>query len=220
IRSSLALQPVMASVLAAELLLALVAGARVSGVVARSAEPATPGVVPGAAVVWANAVPMASGRLRVSAVASVFIFIVISFCWCTRRADSSKRCAPTQSRDHDFNAGHAGNGVCCERFANHSASADAVEALEGQRQRRRDRLTVSLTKERFMKTGKRIAAGAVTVVLLASLPACSGMSRQGRNTAIGAGAGAVGGAVLTGGSTLGTLGGAAIGGVVGHEASK
>jgi hypothetical protein len=71
-----------------------------------------------------------------------------------------------------------------------------------------------------MKTGKRIAAGALTAVLLVSLTACSGMSRQGRNTAIGAGAGAVGGAVLTGGSTVGTLGGAAIGGIVGHEASK
>ena len=71
-----------------------------------------------------------------------------------------------------------------------------------------------------MKTGKRIAAGALTAVLLVGLTACSGMSRQGRNTAIGAGAGAVGGAVLTGGSTAGTLGGAAIGGIVGHEASK
>lgn len=49
---------------------------------------------------------------------------------------------------------------------------------------------------------------------------CSGMSEQGKNTAIGAGVGAVGGAVLTGGSALGTLGGAAVGGVVGHEVSK
>lgn len=49
---------------------------------------------------------------------------------------------------------------------------------------------------------------------------CSGMSEQGKNTAIGAGVGAVGGAILTGGSALGTLGGAAVGGVVGHEVSK
>ncbi len=49
---------------------------------------------------------------------------------------------------------------------------------------------------------------------------CSGMSNQGKNTAIGAGVGAVGGAVLTGGSALGTIGGAAVGGVVGHEVSK
>ncbi|ERH62829.1 glycine zipper 2TM domain protein [Pantoea dispersa EGD-AAK13] len=46
------------------------------------------------------------------------------------------------------------------------------------------------------------------------------MSHRGRNTAIGAGVGAVGGAVLTGGSTFGTLGGAAIGGLIGHEVSR
>lgn len=71
-----------------------------------------------------------------------------------------------------------------------------------------------------MKTTKRIAAGTVLLAVSLSLAACSGMSRQGKNTAIGAGVGAVGGAVLTGGSALGTLGGAAVGGVVGHEASK
>lgn len=71
-----------------------------------------------------------------------------------------------------------------------------------------------------MKTSKRIASGAVVVALMVSLTACGGMSRQGRNTAIGAGVGAVGGSVLTGGSVLGTVGGAAVGGVVGHEASK
>ena len=59
------------------------------------------------------------------------------------------------------------------------------------------------------------------IIVVASINVgCSGMSEQGKNTAIGAGVGAVGGAVLTGGSALGTLGGAAIGGVVGHEVSK
>ena len=48
---------------------------------------------------------------------------------------------------------------------------------------------------------------------------CAGMSDQGKNTAIGAGAGAVGGAILTGGSAVGTIGGAAVGGVIGHEVS-
>ncbi|WP_346432440.1 glycine zipper 2TM domain-containing protein [Crenobacter oryzisoli] len=43
------------------------------------------------------------------------------------------------------------------------------------------------------------------------------MSPQGRNTAIGAGVGAIGGSVLTGGSALGTVGGAAVGGIIGHE---
>lgn len=70
-----------------------------------------------------------------------------------------------------------------------------------------------------MKITKQLAACATAAVLL-SLGACSGMSDQGRNTAVGAGVGAVGGAVLTGGSAIGTLGGAAVGGVVGHEVSK
>jgi osmotically inducible lipoprotein OsmB len=43
------------------------------------------------------------------------------------------------------------------------------------------------------------------------------MSQQEKNTAIGAGVGAIGGSVLTGGGTLGTLGGAAIGGVIGNQ---
>lgn len=66
---------------------------------------------------------------------------------------------------------------------------------------------------------KIMGTGAITVALLA-LSACSDMTRQDRNTVIGAGAGAVGGAVLTGGSTLGTVGGAAVGGVIGHEVGK
>jgi osmotically inducible lipoprotein OsmB len=56
--------------------------------------------------------------------------------------------------------------------------------------------------------------------MLFGLGACAGMSTQDQNTAIGAGVGAVGGAVLTGGSALGTVGGAAVGGVIGHEVSK
>lgn len=64
-------------------------------------------------------------------------------------------------------------------------------------------------------------SGTITVVLLITfaVSAC-GMSHRGRNTAIGTGVGAVGGAVLTGGSTWGTLGGAAIGGIVGHQVSR
>ncbi|QWA13947.1 glycine zipper 2TM domain-containing protein [Sodalis ligni] len=62
---------------------------------------------------------------------------------------------------------------------------------------------------------KRITAAAVAIALVVTLSACE--TRRGRNTAIGAGVGAVGGAVLTNGSALGTLGGAAVGGVVGHQ---
>ena len=68
----------------------------------------------------------------------------------------------------------------------------------------------------LQKTVKTLAA-AFTVL---SLAACAGMTEQDRNTAIGAGVGAVGGAVLTKGSAAGTIGGAAVGGVIGHETSK
>ncbi|CAH1387149.1 glycine zipper 2TM domain-containing protein [Candidatus Nitrotoga sp. M5] len=71
-----------------------------------------------------------------------------------------------------------------------------------------------------MKTTYKVAINALTVAMFIGLGGCSGMSKQDKNTAIGAGAGAVGGAVLTGGSTIGTVGGAAVGGVVGHEISK
>jgi len=71
-----------------------------------------------------------------------------------------------------------------------------------------------------MKTIQKFALSAVAAAMLVSLGACSGMSTQDRNTAIGAGAGAVGGSILTGGSAVGTIGGAAVGGVIGHEVSK
>lgn len=71
-----------------------------------------------------------------------------------------------------------------------------------------------------MKTTQRFAPSMLAVALLVSLGGCAGMSAQDRNTVIGAGAGAVGGAVLTNGSALGTVGGAAVGGVIGHEISK
>ena len=67
-----------------------------------------------------------------------------------------------------------------------------------------------------------LRGGTVLLALAAllSLGACAGMSRQDQNTAVGAGVGAVGGAVLTGGSTMGTLGGAAIGGLIGNQVGK
>jgi osmotically inducible lipoprotein OsmB len=58
---------------------------------------------------------------------------------------------------------------------------------------------------------------ATAVTLALGLSACAGMTKQEQNTAIGAGVGAIGGSVLTGGGTLGTLGGAAIGGVIGNQ---
>lgn len=62
--------------------------------------------------------------------------------------------------------------------------------------------------------------GMLAAILLLGLGGCAGMSSQDKSTAIGAGVGAIGGAVLTGGSTMGTVGGAAVGGVIGHEVGK
>ena len=51
---------------------------------------------------------------------------------------------------------------------------------------------------------QKMAAVVLAVTVAMSLSACSNMSKRDRNTAIGAGAGAIGGAVLTDGSALGT----------------
>ncbi|NVE01648.1 glycine zipper 2TM domain-containing protein [Massilia sp. BJB1822] len=67
---------------------------------------------------------------------------------------------------------------------------------------------------------KKIVRGCVLLSALLGLSACSNMSRQDRNTAVGAGVGAVAGSVLSGGSAVGTVGGAAVGGVIGNQVSK
>lgn len=68
-----------------------------------------------------------------------------------------------------------------------------------------------------MNNGWRYSLAAMAAAMLLTLSACAGMSSQDKSTAVGAGIGAVGGAVLTGGSAIGTVGGAAVGGVIGHE---
>lgn len=54
------------------------------------------------------------------------------------------------------------------------------------------------------------------ILLVLMLSGCSGLSTRQKNAATGAAIGGVAGAVLTGGSSFGTVGGAAIGGVIGH----
>lgn len=71
-----------------------------------------------------------------------------------------------------------------------------------------------------MITTQALKMSVIAAALLLSLGGCSSMSTRDKNTAIGAGIGAVGGAILTGGSTLGTVGGAAVGGVIGNEVGK
>ena len=73
--------------------------------------------------------------------------------------------------------------------------------------------------------GRRLASLTRTATVVAAcvgalrLTACAGMSRQTRDTTIGAGIGAVAGSVLTG-STAGTAAGAVIGGVIGRENTR
>jgi len=71
-----------------------------------------------------------------------------------------------------------------------------------------------------MKSIKTYAAGTLTALALVGLTGCAGMSQRDKNVAVGAGVGAVAGNVITGGSALGTLGGAAAGAVIGNEVSK
>lgn len=71
-----------------------------------------------------------------------------------------------------------------------------------------------------MKTMLKYAISAAAAVVLLGASGCSGMSARDKSTAIGAGAGAVTGAVLSGGSTVGTVGGAAVGGIIGNQVGK
>ena len=71
-----------------------------------------------------------------------------------------------------------------------------------------------------MTTNSKRMTALLGAIVLVTLSACSGMSTRDRDTAIGAGVGAVGGAVLTGGGALGTVGGAVVGGVIGNQVGK
>jgi len=71
-----------------------------------------------------------------------------------------------------------------------------------------------------MNKMKRCTSMLLTAVIVTGIAGCSGMSTRDKNTAVGAGIGAVGGAVLTGGSAVGTVGGAAVGGVIGNQIGK
>ncbi|WP_414691702.1 glycine zipper 2TM domain-containing protein [Novimethylophilus sp.] len=64
-----------------------------------------------------------------------------------------------------------------------------------------------------MNTAKNITIAMLMVTMMAG---CAGMSTRQKNAAVGAAVGGVAGAVLTNGSALGTVGGAAIGGLIGH----
>jgi len=71
-----------------------------------------------------------------------------------------------------------------------------------------------------MTTRNSMAVSTAALALVLGLSGCAGMSDNERHTAIGAGVGAVAGSVLTGGSPVGTVGGAVVGGVIANEADK
>lgn len=77
--------------------------------------------------------------------------------------------------------------------------------------------TIVLGKELTMNAIKKSAC--LMLVVLA-LGACSNMTKRDKNTAVGAGIGGVAGAILTGGSGIGTAGGAAVGAVIGNQVGK
>lgn len=64
----------------------------------------------------------------------------------------------------------------------------------------------------LMKRGVLVAG----LLALSALTGCANMTQRQQNAALGAGVGGVAAAVLTGGSALGVVGGAAIGGYIGN----
>ena len=70
-----------------------------------------------------------------------------------------------------------------------------------------------------MKTMQKFSIGTIAAMMMLGLSACGGMSTRDKDTAIGAGAGAVVGGVLTD-SKAGAIGGAVVGGGIGNEVGK
>jgi len=69
-------------------------------------------------------------------------------------------------------------------------------------------------------TSLKRTVGVVGLSALITLGGCANLSHRDRNTVTGAGVGAVAGAILTGGSSVGTVGGAAVGGVIGNQIGR
>ncbi len=67
---------------------------------------------------------------------------------------------------------------------------------------------------------KKIVTALLVAGGLLALSGCKNLSEQEKDTAIGAELGAISGTILTDGSGLGTVGGAAVGGIIGHEAGQ
>lgn len=71
-----------------------------------------------------------------------------------------------------------------------------------------------------LKTASMSLAAALLAVSAAGCSSWDSMSSRQKSTVTGAGLGGVAGAVITNGGVLGTVGGAAIGGVIGDQVGK
>lgn len=65
-----------------------------------------------------------------------------------------------------------------------------------------------------------LTRSAIILLAVAAMTGCANMTARQQNAAIGAAIGGVAGSVLTGGDALGTIGGAAVGGVIGNRGIK
>jgi osmotically inducible lipoprotein OsmB len=63
-------------------------------------------------------------------------------------------------------------------------------------------------------------AASLSLGLIVGLGACSNMTPRERDTAVGAAIGGAAGAIIDDGGAAGTLGGAAVGGVIGNQVGK
>ncbi|MFT4171390.1 MAG: glycine zipper 2TM domain-containing protein [Rhodocyclaceae bacterium] len=63
-------------------------------------------------------------------------------------------------------------------------------------------------------------AAALGLSLIMGLGACANMTPRERDTAVGAAIGGAAGAIIDDGGAVGTLGGAAVGGVIGNQVGK
>ncbi|EXI75990.1 MAG: lipoprotein [Candidatus Accumulibacter appositus] len=71
-----------------------------------------------------------------------------------------------------------------------------------------------------MKMIRKVWCSAIAALVLFGLGGCADMVALDKGTSIDAGAGAIGVANLPDGSSVGTVGGAPVGGVIGHDVGK
>jgi osmotically inducible lipoprotein OsmB len=95
-------------------------------------------------------------------------------------------------------------------FGNHQSGHEAPHGLSWPTIR-------PLLKGFSMRITLRPLSAAVLLAATLATTGCANMSHRDKNTVIGAGIGGVAGSVLTGGSAIGTVGGAAVGGFIGNQ---